>query len=42
MSVLTKNEREALNDVFSSIYVYENSFVRLKKLLTRKVSALRF
>ena len=42
MSVLTKNEREALNDVFSSIYVYENSFVRLKKILKRKINNLKF
>ena len=42
MSVLTKNEREALNDVFSSIYVYENSFVKLKKILKRKIYSFNF
>ena len=42
MSVLTKNEKEALNDVFSSIYIYENSFIKLKKILKRKINSLKF
>jgi len=33
MSVLSQHEREALEDVFSSIYVYENNYKRCKKII---------
>jgi len=42
MNVLTKNEKDALNDVFSSIYIYENYLIRLKKILKQKITNLKF